>query len=315
MLYDGEKERRALDETFDYVVVGSGAAGATAARILVDTGARVAVVEEGPAVETREFGDRLFPAFKKMFRGMGTQVARGRAFIPVIQGSCLGGSTVVNSAIVWRLPDDVWENWRDEYGLGDCLPLDKLHENWDLIESELSIAPTPKAIWGENNRLLDVAGKKLGVEAGPTTRNVKDCRGSARCLTGCPFGAKQSMLVSYLPYAERKGATLFTSARVDRVLLQGSRAVGVTGWFHRPQFMTNYAPFTLRARKAVLVAASAIQTPMLLRRSGVRSAHLGEHFQAHPGCALLGVFDSEVNPWFGATQGFEADQYRAEGRF
>jgi len=141
MIFDGEKERRALDEMFDYVIVGSGAAGATAARILVDTGARIAVVEEGPAVTTAEFSDRVFPAFRRMFRGMGTQVARGRAFIPVVQGSCLGGTTVVNSAIVWRIPDDVWEPWKTQYGLGDALPLDALHTHWDQIERELSARP------------------------------------------------------------------------------------------------------------------------------------------------------------------------------
>ena len=128
MIFDGEKERRACDEEFDYVIVGSGAAGATAARVLADTGASIAVVEEGPAVTTAEFGDRVFPSFKRMYRDMGTQTARGRAIIPVLQGSCLGGSTVVNSAISWRIPEDVWQPWATEYGLGQALPLDELNK-------------------------------------------------------------------------------------------------------------------------------------------------------------------------------------------
>jgi flavin-dependent dehydrogenase len=40
--------------SFDYVIVGSGAAGSAAARILVDTGASVAIVEEGPAVSAEQ---------------------------------------------------------------------------------------------------------------------------------------------------------------------------------------------------------------------------------------------------------------------
>src|SRR5205823_12949 len=106
MRLDGFKAS-GFDEAFDYVIVGSGAAGATAARVLADTGRSVAVLEEGPAVEPKDFVNELFPSFQKMFRDQGGQVARGRAFIPVIQGRCLGGSTVVNSAIVWRLPEDV----------------------------------------------------------------------------------------------------------------------------------------------------------------------------------------------------------------
>ncbi len=315
MIFDGEKERRALDETFDYVVVGSGAAGATAARVLADTGASIAVVEEGPALAPAEFGDRVFPAFRRMFRDMGFQIARGRATIPVIQGSCLGGTTVVNSAIVWRLPDDVWEPWKTEYGLGEALPLDALHENWDQIERELSARPVAPEIWGENNRLLNVASQRLGVSAAPLRRYEAGCRGSARCSLGCPHGAKQSMLVSYLPYASERGAMLLTSARVDKVLFHSDRAVGVAGHFHVPQFKRNLARFTLRARKGVLIAASAIQTPGLLAQSGVRSPHLGEHFQGHPGAGLAGVFDDKVTVWSGATQGYESDQHRVDGRF
>ncbi len=315
MIFDGEKERRTLDETFDYVIVGSGAAGATAARILADTGAQIAVVEEGPSVVTTEFGGRVFPAYRRMFRNMAAQFARGRTIIPVVQGSCLGGSTVINSAIAWRIPNDVWEPWKTVYGLGAALPLDELHKNWDQIERELSMRLVAPEVWGENNRLLDVASQRHGVSGAPVHRFEIGCRGSARCYTGCPHGAKQSMLVSYLPYASRQGAVLLTSARADKVILNGDRAVGVTGHFHVPQFKRNIAPFTLRARKGVLIAASAIQTPGLLARSGVRSRHLGMHFQGHPGVSLTGVFDDKVNMWFGATQGYESDHHRVGGQF
>lgn len=300
-----------FEAAFDYVIVGSGAAGATAARVLSDTGRSVCVLEEGPAVDTKDFGDTLYPAFKALFRDMNAQAARGRAFIPVIQGRCLGGSTVVNSAIVWRLPEDVWRPWRDIHGLGEALPLSELHKRWDIIEKELSIAETPREVLGEFNRLMGEGARRLGVFAAPTRRNVKDCRGSARCLTGCPYAAKQSMLASYLPYAEKKGATLVTGAPAERILFEDDRAVAVTGRFACP----GRPRFTVRAKKAVLVAASAIQTPMLLARSGVRSTHLGEHFQGHPGCALVGLFDKPVLMWRGATQGFDADEHRRLGRF
>jgi choline dehydrogenase-like flavoprotein len=315
MIFDGEKEQRAFDGEFDYVIVGSGAAGATAARVLADTGASIAVVEEGPAISTAEFVDKVFPSFRRLYRDMGLQTARGRAIIPVFQGSCLGGTTVVNSAISWRIPDDVWQPWATEYGLGEALPLDALHKNWDQIERELSMRPTAPEIWGGNNRLMAAASERLGVAAMPMHRFEDGCRGSARCQLGCPYGAKQSMLVSYLPYAAERGAVLFTSARVDRVTMTGDRATGVTGHFHVPQFKRNIAPFALRARRGVLVAASAIQTPLLLARSGVRSAHLGRHFQGHPGVGLAGRFDEPVTMWSGATQGYEVHQHRADGRY
>lgn len=295
---------RHTSEEFDYVIVGSGAAGASAARVLADTGARVVVVEEGPAVETSEFGDRAFPAFRSLYRDMGAQVARGRTFIPILQGCCLGGSTVVNSGISWRMPDDVWEPWETDHGLGAALPLAELHRHWDRIERELGVGPTPPAVWGENNRLMDAARVARRLAGGPTRRNVVGCRGSARCQLGCSSGSKQSMLVSYLPYARERGTELRTQARVDQVLWNDDRAIGVRG-----------RGFTIRAARAVIIAASAIQTPGLLARSGVRSAHLGRHLQGHPGTPLTGLFDHEVNMWTGATQGYEIDEYRRHGRF
>jgi choline dehydrogenase-like flavoprotein len=71
----------------------------------------------------------------------------------------------------------------------------------------------------------------------------------------------------------------------------------------------------LHARRAVVIAASTVQTPNLLRRSGVRSPALGRHFQAHPALALGGLFDRPITMAFGATQGAESIHFRRSDRF
>ena len=308
MRVDGAKGAK-FDEAFDYVVVGSGAAGATAARALAQTGRSVCILEEGPAIDPKDFGDDSWGAFKAMFRGMNGQVARGRAFIPVIQGRVLGGSTVINSAIVWRVPDDVLAEW-DALGLADALPARELHRYWDEIEKDLDVAPTPPEAWGGFNRLMHDGARKLGAVASPTRRYASGCRGTGQCLTGCPSGAKRSMLTTYLPQAEAEGAVIVTGAEARRVIMKDGRATAVEGRLSAPG-----APvFTARARRAVVIAASAIQTPQLLARSGVRSAHLGAHFMAHPGTPLTGFFDGPENLWRGATQGFDSTHHRRDGR-
>ena len=291
------------EESFDYVIAGSGAAGASVARVLADTGASLAVVEEGPAVSTAEFTDSALQTFNRLYRGRGAQVTSGRAPMLVIQGRCLGGSTVVNSAIMRRLPEEVWQEWSTIHGLGRVLPMEEISRASERIEEELGVEPTPEAIWGGNNRLLAEGVDRLGLAGSPTRRNAPGCRGSARCNLGCPHGAKQSMEVSYLPYARDRGARLLADERVLEVLWRGRRATGV-----------RTTRGVIHARRAVIVAASAIQTPGLLRRSGVRSAHLGEHLQGHPGIAIVGLFDAPVHLGDGATQGFEVDGFRAESR-
>jgi hypothetical protein len=54
----------------------------------------------------------------------------------------------------------------------------------------------------------------------------------------------------------------------------------------------------------VIVAAGAVHTPALLRKSGLRGL-VGERFQAHPGAAVMGRFPEPVAMGFGATQGYE----------
>jgi choline dehydrogenase-like flavoprotein len=123
------------------------------------------------------------------------------------------------------------------------------------------------------------------------------------------------MNVSYVPWALALGARLFASSRVERVLVEGGRATGVLAHAAAVASGERRArSVTLRARRAVLVAASTIQTPNLLRRSGLRSRALGEHFQCHPGFGLGGVFDRPVEMSFGATQGAESTHLRKTER-
>jgi choline dehydrogenase-like flavoprotein len=122
------------------------------------------------------------------------------------------------------------------------------------------------------------------------------------------------MNVSYVPWALSLGARIFCSCRVDRVLVEGGRATGVLA--HTRSDEDGHAPRTveLHARRGVLVAASTIQTPNILRRSGLRARAIGEHFQCHPGYGLGGVFDHPVEMSFGATQGAECTHLRKTER-
>jgi choline dehydrogenase-like flavoprotein len=305
---DAARAAAHIEGAYDYVVVGSGAAGAVAAHVLAQSGATVAIVEEGPWVKTRDFGESVTDAFARMFRDAGTQVMQGRAYIPVIQGRCVGGSTVVNSAIAHRIPDDVLDDWASRFGLDSAVDAEALAPHFDALERDLHAAPVSDAALGDKDRaFLDVAGAH-GLTARRTHRFEQGCEGSGRCFTGCPTAAKQGMNVSYVPWALALGARIFVGWRVDRVLVDGGRAVAVVAG----SVAGGGAPrhLKLHARRAVLIAASAVQTPNLLRRSGLRARAIGQHFQCHPGSAIAGVFDTALAARVGATQGAESISLR-----
>lgn len=307
---DGHALTTDVDETFDYVVVGTGAAGAVAAHTLQSAGFSVAMVEEGQWFKTRDFTNDVFGSFKRMFRDAGTQAIEGRSFIPLLQGRCVGGSTVINSAIAWRMPEDVVDDWTDHHGLGSVMVKSELEAHFDALEEDLNVRAVDDAVMGHNNDGFLEASGRLGLESHKMRRYEKGCKGTGRCLQGCPSAAKQGMSVSYVPWALGKGARLFTSCKVVRVMMEGNRAAGVLAR------TTGRTPHTVsvRARRGVLVAASTIQTPGILRRSGVRAKALGRHFQAHPGIGLGGVMDRPVTMDFGATQGAESIHYRKSDR-
>jgi choline dehydrogenase-like flavoprotein len=306
---DGETLARSIGDVFDVIVIGSGAAGAVAAHTFVEAGLSVAIVEEGPWLKTREVTEDVHSAFSRAFRLKGMQVLQGRSFMPLIQGRCVGGSTLVNSAIVWRIPEDVVDDWTARFGLGGAITMSALEPCFDLLERELSVSEVAPDVLGENNRLFLEQTEKRGIVSAPMRRYDRGCKGSGLCLTACPNGAKQGMSITYVPWALRRGARIFTSCRALHVDMRGDRATGVVA-----KSATGHL-VTLHARSAVVVAASTVQTPNLLRRSGVRSRALGEHFQVHPGLALGGLFDRPIEMAFGATQGAESIHFRKTERF
>ncbi len=312
---DGARLDADADDVFDYVVVGSGASGAVAAHVLAKAGFSVAIVEEGPWVKTREFGERVYEAFQRMFRDAGTQVVEGRSYMPLIQGRCVGGSTVMNSAIAHRTPEDVLDDWARRFGLGDAISARTLEPHFDALERELNAHAVSDDVLGQNNRLFLDEARAEGLPAGPMRRYERGCRGSGRCVTGCPNAAKQAMNVTYVPWALALGARVYSSCRVERVVVEKGRAAGVLA--HTQRAGADGATsrrVLLHARRGVLVAASTVQTPNLLRRSGLRARAIGEHFQCHPGFGLAGVFDRPIEMSFGATQGAESIHLRRSER-
>jgi choline dehydrogenase-like flavoprotein len=115
------------------------------------------------------------------------------------------------------------------------------------------------------------------------------------------------MDLTLLPDAVRDGAQLVSGVCVTRVLTDARGAYGVRGR------SAAGALVEVRATRAVVLAASAIQTPMLLRQSGIRQGPVGDRLMAHPGLSVTGRFDEVVRGFVGATQGHEVTGFRPEG--
>jgi choline dehydrogenase-like flavoprotein len=297
-----------MRDAADFVVVGSGASGATAALMLAEAGRDVVLLEEGPEVRDEDRGRGTSEAFFRLFRDGGTQVAAGRSVIPVLQGRCVGGTTVVNGAIIWRMPEDAHERCFGAIGGRDAIPFRELERCFDRIERDLSIDTTPDRLLGGNGTLMRNGAAKLGLRGHAIRRNVIDCQGASRCLEACPTKRKQSMERTYVPRAVALGARVHAGCEVRTLEVRGDRAIAAVGRDASGQ------TFRVEARRGVVLAASAIQSSCILRRSGIGPReHVGAHFRIHPGAGVSGVYREPVKVWEGGTQTYEVDHFRPEG--
>jgi len=300
-----------FEDEADYVIVGTGAGGATAAKVLAEAGHSVVMLEEGPDLRNTERPLALLHAMRLGMRDMGTETTSGSTPMPLLQGRLVGGSTAINSGIIWRMPEDVRRHWTEVHGLGDLVDEEAQGRIFERMERDLEVEVTTREQLGPNSEKMADACSVLGLPGQPMQRNARRCQGRSRCLQGCPTDARQSMDVSYIPDTLMRGARLHPLSRVDRVWTKRGRAVGVLGRMRRFQDGKSLGRFRVRATRGVIVAAGAIHTPVVLQRSGVKHM-VGERFQAHPGCAVVGRFPESVSMAYGAMQGYEVPM-RAQG--
>lgn len=295
----------------DVCVVGSGPAGTMLSRRLAIAGLDVVVLEAGAAMRQRDRGAEAGEMFTRWFWDGGMRTTRGNVVIPTLQARCLGGGSVVNSGICMRAPDFVFQKWATEHGVDGVTSAD-MARHYDAVEKFLGVRPVQADVQGRRNELFRDGAEALGYQVEPLRRNEHDCRGSGQCIVGCPTGAKQSMDRRGIPELLQAGGRVYTSVHVDRLLRQGNRVRGVGGAAIDPTTGRRTHRVRVNARCTVL-AAGAFASPQILQRSGHSADALGRNVRMHPGLMVMGIFDEDISPWNGATQGFHVTGFLEEG--
>lgn len=302
-----------LQLTADVVVVGSGAGGAVMAYELARAGRKVIVLEAGPYVPSGEFREDFAHALRTLYQDQGSQ-ANDDGDLIVLQGRCLGGSTVVNATAALRVPDFVLADWQRDHGLRELTPA-ALAPHYAAVEKALSVHVNAPHEINRNSDLIRQGCERLGVSWKPLPRNIRDCALTGHCLSGCATDRKQSMLVTYLPWASAHGAQLFADAWVERVQARDGRVQGVVAQLRDPATGAPRTTLTVTAPRVVL-AAGAVQTPALLQRSelALASGQVGRNFACHPSLIVVGRYAEPVHSWRGALLGIYVDEWMAPAK-
>jgi choline dehydrogenase-like flavoprotein len=178
------------------------------------------------------------------------------------------------------------------------------------MEARLSIAPWDVAP-NANNEALARGARKIGITAATIRRNVKGCANLGYCGMGCPTNAKQSMLITTIPGALAKGATLVTRVRAQRLVMTNGRVTELEAFAMDADGVAPTArKVTVRAR-AFVAAAGAIGTPALLLRSGTPDPHalVGKRTFLHPSVVSAALMPERVDGFAGAPQSVYSDHF------
>jgi choline dehydrogenase-like flavoprotein len=292
----------------DVAIVGTGAGGGTAAEILSKAGLRVILIEEGPLSSSKDFKMREAQAYPHLYQESASRKTKDKG-INILQGRCVGGSTTVNWTASFRTPPAALGYWQQAFGLNE-LTVEALAPWFAMMERRLNIEPWPLTP-NENNDVLRRGAVKLGIPTATIPRNVKGCWNLGYCGMGCPTNAKQSMLVTTIPAALSRGATLITRARAERLTFTRDRitalecsaldASGLRPGLHKIE---------VSARHFVL-AAGAIGTPALLLRSQIPDPHgrIGRRTFLHPTCVSAAIMPTPVEGYSGAPQSVYCDHF------
>ena len=294
-----------LKEHYSVVVVGSGYGGAIAASRLTRAGQSVCVLERGREFQPGEYPDTEDEVLAEVQAALPAgHVGSHRAIydfnvnpdVNVFVGCGLGGTSLINANVAVRPDPRVFDDAR--WPLAFRNDAASLEDGYQRAAEMLRPATYPaqypalpklQALERSAAHLHQICSRvpitvNFTEGANPAGISQHPCMLCGDCMTGCNYGAKNTLLFNYLPDARGFGAEIYTGIQVRRLERKDGR------WLvHYHAFDSglenNVEPLrTVSADIVVLAAGSLGSTEILLRSQAAGlplSSQVGQRFSGN----------------------------------
>lgn len=268
----------------DVLIIGSGSGGGVAAATLAKAGKRVLVVEKGSSHPQDAFPMAEAEAAKNMYENKGV-VATEDNGMTILAGSTFGGGSTINWSASLQTPASVRAEWTAKTGI-KWFSLPEFQHSLDHVCDRMGVSSEHVRQNFANAKLLE-GSKKLGQHAYVVPQNTGGHEHyCGHCPHGCRNGDKLGGLVTWLADAREAGAQFLTETLVQKVVIEKGRATGAEVLYRGRQLY-------IRADKVIL-SAGTLNTPCILKQSGLRNGSIGKNLKLHPCSFVTGHWENEL---------------------
>ncbi|MDA4112027.1 MAG: GMC family oxidoreductase, partial [Thaumarchaeota archaeon] len=223
-------------------------------------------------------------------------------------GRCVGGSTTIFTAVAHRAPDFNFDEWYEATDLknetGERFSSKDLEPYYDQVERDTSVRKYTE--WDEGLKLIDRGFQKIGHPFQPVNAYITPQCDQSGCLFGCPTEAKRGTLTAYIVPAVLLGAEIFYNSIVTKIIFSKKKDSAREETVAKGVEFTNANGEKKRVTsKIVVVAAGALNTPLLLLDSGIEEfagstpsvSQIGRNFGVNTAAIVFGKFNQVLDNW------------------
>lgn len=267
----------------EVLIIGSGFGAAAPALRLSEAGVKVLMIEKGPnIIPEKDFKMTSDPKYFLQY----LKTTKSPQF-DMMYAEGLGGGSPFYEMVSLRAPSMAFDQ-RDKHNklFWGNITRSVMDPYYDLAEKMLHVEQIAEDEIPKTGVVFSYMMKRLGYSCDRARYAVQGCVGSGYCISGCTFGAKQSLLVNYLPQALASGTEILTDIEASFIKPIGFAADRNTETDEMSQIPYRYEvlcknrktneEFTVEA-KCIIMGGGTVGTAALLMRSREYLSFLSDH--------------------------------------